>query len=309
MKDDDRNIDLRDNLYLELEEGLRDEKLENFEERYGSTEDFSKRAVGALFEKSPKARTTSKFGRKEPDPEEQYATYIQSTRANIRAEEERRQMEREEAARLQEQQLAELSEIARRRESRRKPLHAQATGGGVGHAKRRQKPGMPPLNIRNAAAVGLFAVLVVFVVLVLLINSSRSQLAQANEQIVSLEGEIVEHLVKIEGLEDEVNMLEGENERLLEAVNRLTAIATGQQPDLPPADYDTDEPGRTDITANLPPVTDAPTQRTHVVQANENLFALANRFLGAGNRYPEIMQANNLTTTEIYVNMVLIIPD
>lgn len=49
-------------------------------------------------------------------------------------------------------------------------------------------------------------------------------------------------------------------------------------------------------------------EQTYVVQANDTLWGIAKKFLGAGAKYPEIMSLNNLTSTVIRTGMVLKIP-
>ncbi|MGN1059481.1 MAG: peptidoglycan-binding protein, partial [Clostridia bacterium] len=46
----------------------------------------------------------------------------------------------------------------------------------------------------------------------------------------------------------------------------------------------------------------------YTVQKNDSLWALAEKLMGNGNLYPQIMAANNLTTTWIYPGMELVIP-
>lgn len=49
-------------------------------------------------------------------------------------------------------------------------------------------------------------------------------------------------------------------------------------------------------------------EQTYVVQANDTLWGIAKKFLGAGAKYTEIMKANGLTTTTIRSGMILKIP-
>lgn len=48
---------------------------------------------------------------------------------------------------------------------------------------------------------------------------------------------------------------------------------------------------------------------TYVVQKGDTLWGIAQRLLGAGDRYPQIMSANNLIDSMIHPGQVLIIPD
>lgn len=47
---------------------------------------------------------------------------------------------------------------------------------------------------------------------------------------------------------------------------------------------------------------------TYTVKSGDTLWGIAERFLGAGERYVQIMSANNLTTSMIYPGQVLVIP-
>lgn len=48
---------------------------------------------------------------------------------------------------------------------------------------------------------------------------------------------------------------------------------------------------------------------TYTVQAGDTLWAIADKFLGDGSRYVEILKANNLASSMIYPGQVLKIPD
>ena len=56
------------------------------------------------------------------------------------------------------------------------------------------------------------------------------------------------------------------------------------------------------------PTPEPAVEHTYVVQANDTLWGIAKKFLGAGAKYPEIMSLNNLTSTVIRTGMVLKIP-
>lgn len=51
-----------------------------------------------------------------------------------------------------------------------------------------------------------------------------------------------------------------------------------------------------------------PTPNKYTVQSGDTLWGIAERFLGAGERYVQIMSANSLTTSMIYPGQTLVIP-
>lgn len=311
------------------EDHMEDGKPESVEEIYGGTEDFSKRAVGSLFEQEEAedetpggVSPTAPRGRRAPgikresDSEEQYAKYLEMAHATNQREEERKRKEREETASRHEEQLAELSEVARRRKPPGEAVEEYAYGNP-------RQGTMPPLNIRNIALIGLFVVLAVFVVLIIMMNSAWSDTAAANQRIEVLQGEIAaltavneELAAELKELEYELAGLEFEMKDLLASLANLTA------PTLPAngPNQGTAETGSTPPAASTPAPTtpnlfpnmtlNAAGQRVYTVQETDTGFwALAVRFFGDGSRYPDILAANNLESNVLRPGMTLIIPD
>jgi len=239
-----------------------------------------------------------------PDPEEQYAKYLESAAETNRRETERKAAEKQKAIDLREEQLAELSAIVRKD----KP----SKGADKHHPKHPAKTGSRPLNVRNIAAVGLGITLVVFVVLILLINSSRSDLAEAQDRIAQLETEI-EGIVAINN-----NLAQ----QLADYQSRLQAqgqtTVGGASPDDTTTDDTTDDTNGSDETesgdetqavANFPnTIINAAGQMVYTAQPGDNFFAIALRFLGDGSRYPEILAINGLTSTVLRAGDTIIIP-
>lgn len=65
-----------------------------------------------------------------------------------------------------------------------------------------------------------------------------------------------------------------------------------------------------DKTSNVVPEVEKPVQNEvfHIVKHGDTLWAIASKYLGAGKRYPEIKEANGLTSNVIYSGMKLKIP-
>lgn len=61
------------------------------------------------------------------------------------------------------------------------------------------------------------------------------------------------------------------------------------------------------VTTSTPVAT--PTKRVHTVVKNDTLWGLANKYLGNGSRYPEIVKLNGLKTTMLRVGQKLTIPE
>jgi len=322
------------------EEEYAEDLREQFEEIYGSTEDFSKRAVGSLFGDdadltrdsadlaqvdtgaaySPSApRPPRSKDRWEPDPEAQYAKYLESVSETNRSDEERKQNEKERAIELREEQLAELSAVVR------KDKPSKSADGRMG--------GMPALNVRNIAAVGVVLVLVVFVVLIVMLNSSRSDLAEAQDRIAELESEMAEIVGENQDLTAQLAQQGNQTSNVtLPGYSGGTGIDTGDatnyngednsengenngggQAAVTPTPSPSPSPTPPTTAANVPATTtNAAGQRIYTVTTpGDTFFAIALRFYGNGMRYPEILAANGLTAADVgnlHVGDELIIP-
>jgi len=274
---------------------------EDFEERYGSTDDFSKRAVGSLFDDdNDKDAADDADGISEPympvntsgtrlgtDPDKQYAQYLKTAEANLHRERERKQAVKEKAIRNREEQLAEFSEAAKRR----KPKPAAGT---------RPQSGGSSINFRNVAAIAFILLLVVLVILVWQLNATRSRLAAANEQNDALELQMADFnnlRIANEGQAHRITELEEENARLLAQDTDTTD----------PGENGTDGGAEGGETAQTPStgsgtgtgvpstVTDAAGNRLYTVRQGDTFWSIAVAFFGNGNRYRDILSANGLT--------------
>ena len=300
------------------DEHLHDEIRENFEAIHGSTEDFSKRAVGSLFDEPEPAEAEAKpapTSRLVPDPEKQYAEYIQTAQADMRREQERNRAAKEKAIKERDEQLDELTEISRRKTAvpRKKPADAEEHEG---HTEARHPTRtMPPINVRNVASVAIFLVLIIFVVLVWQINSTRSRLAAANDQIAALQQQVVG--LNSQRTEDvgRISSLEAERDRLLAAQSPNEPETTTPDPDAP-YDEDTTEPDTDTDTATTVPgdrphtVVDTITgNRLYTVQPRDTFWSIAVAFYGNGQRHTDILAANNMRVEDLRYGMTIIIPD
>jgi len=324
------------------EEEYAEDLREHFEEKYGSTEDFSKRAVGSLFDNSadlaqdstplaqadegaayspsaprpPRGKEggVASSAKWSPDPEVQYAKYLESVSEINRSDEARKQAEKERAIKLREEQLAELSAVVR------KDRPSKSADGRAG--------GMPALNIRNIAAVAIVLVLVVFVVLITMLNSSRSDLAQAHDRIAELEGQMAEIVSTNQDLAAQLQTQGNQtsNVTLPGDGNGADTDTNNTYDDNGDDNGDADGNGQVTVTpspspsptpppavANVPATTtNAAGQRIYTVTTpGDTFFAIATRFYGNGMRYPEILAANGLTAADVgnlHIGDELIIP-
>ena len=322
-----------------------DKKQENFEEKYGSTESFSQRAVGSLFsddipsdkpakERAEERRTAemrppyeySRSGpgaprRPEPDPDKEYATYIESTERANRLEQERARAAKEEAILERDRKLNEkISEITGRSERRyvetprtETPERDEEEYRGTG-----RKP-MPPINIRNVAAIVFIVFLIIISVFVWQVTSLRSQLNQANTEIETFSGQL-EELVRLRlrnaEMESEITSKDAEIARLEDAL----AFSLGTtEPAYTPGEMTeeneetTEPPPAVQTPADLPHTTiNAQGQRVYTMQQGDTLWNIALRVYNDGTRWTDIMTANNLTEAQLPnlgAGTVLIIPD
>ena len=284
-------------------EPMNNEMLDDFEEKYGSTEDFSKRAVGSLFDEPASVKPDAKPEkppRLRSDPEEDYAKYLQSSREDIQNEMRRKEAAKEKAITRREEQLAELSkEIGGKRPISEDDVYVYA--GDKSKRNPRTRP-MPPINVRNVAALGLFVVLIIFAVLVWQLAAANSRLADANAQIAEMDEELI-------SLRDLRTVNAGLNTEVMdlraEVLDLLAALA------VPPSSIE-DDPDEIDVpNVDTPQTGTQPAAgRTHVVRDGDTLWGIAAATLGNGARYPEILAYNNLpANASPQPGQVLRIPD
>jgi len=329
-----------------------DKKQENFEEKYGSTESFSQRAVGSLFgdensterpvkERMPKESrpvemrppyeySRSRAGtshRREPDPDKEYATYIESTERANRLEQERVRAVREEAILERDRKLNEkISEITGRGERRYVETHRPENPpvrDAEEYIRVGRKPN-PPINIRNVAAIVLIIFLMIISIFVWQVTSLRGQLNQANAEIYAFGGQLVEMerlRLRYDEMESQIMLQNEEIERLEIALEFSQGTSAGPGHNAGETEGNNEDAGGTEVAgppdlqtpANLPHTTiNAQGQRVYTMQQGDTLWNIAVLIYGDGTRWMDILAANNLTEAQVPAlgaGTVLIIPD
>jgi len=281
----------------------------DFDEKYDSTDDFLKRSVSSLFDDIPSAKPTGtpstadklpRLPRFNADPEEEYAKYLQSAEKHNRNELQRKVAAKEETQAHHEQELAQFSSDVGKHRSYADPSPAPEYSYGGGKP---QKRNLPPINLRNIVALGLFVVLIIFVLLVW-------QLISANNRSAAAESTIAEYLEELLELRDLPVIIEGLNT----TISELRAANTSLQNELATANTsgaieDPDNQDETPGGAASPPSNQG-SQRTYTVQAGDSgLMAIAASQLGDGSRWREIMELNNMPNDTITPGQELILPD
>ena len=307
-----------------------DEIRGSFEDLYSDMENFSKRAVETLFDDesketrleddapgSDRVRPVLAY-HKEADPDEEYAAYIKTAQKANRIELERTKANREKAIADRDEKLDGISQIPRRRGE--SAIRNDAGEGDMyvddGNARLR-------INVRNIAAVGVFLLLIVFVILTWQMVSARSRLTAANDRIAELEAENAD-LLYLQMSRDEaddaagVDYFDGDSEYDYgEGADNLDGdpeydygVGTGLTANDAPGVQTNGAPG---THGDLPPNTtiNAAGQRVYTVQPGDSLWGIAVMFFGDGGRFLDIYHTNdNITDADnIPHGEDIIIPD
>ena len=262
------------------------EMIDNFEEKYGTTEDFSKRSVSSLFDDDMPRRPEDASRRPaflEPDPEAEYARYMEMARENMRHEAKRKEKKQQAAIDQREEALEEFSQAIGKRPRRPKPI----TESDV-YVYKERPPAGPRLNMRNIADIGLFAVLSIFAVLVWQLTASAGRVSYANAQIAEMNYELLElrgYRVQIESLNTQIAELQMDNDRLNDAL--AAGQAAGGNVHSNEAEDGTQE-------AYDGPASAAAPGRTHTVLPGQGHWAVAEAALGNGLDWDIIRHYNDL---------------
>lgn len=94
-----------------------------------------------------------------------------------------------------------------------------------------------------------------------------------------------------------VHTVEGNVDEAVRAMQRTTLTIMGAY-----------RPAYKDEPKPEPKPTPTPTPTKYTVVKGDTLWGIADRFLGAGDRYVQIMKANNLNDSMIYPGQILVIP-
>ena len=159
--------------------------------------------------------------------------------------------------------------------------------------------------------VGAAIFLVILVILIFIIINLRGDIREATEKYDDLRSQI--NNISIDNPDwNSEDLLENLTNRVAELqeiiderdieITRLNEQLNAPERPIPPADPQ-DPPNGSNTNQQEPP-----SQILHVVQDHENMWIIAARFLGNGARYPEIVAANNLSSSTVSPGMVLIIP-
>ena len=276
-------------------------------------------------------RPPSPYGR-EASPDEDYARYIRTAEKANRMEQEKHRVDKELAIIERDEKLSEISYISRRREEPVAKSKSAADANNPYMSNTPQNRGRARVNVRNLAALGAFLMLAVCAVLTWQWLSAQSELSAANqrlEELADLEAEVAELSAANDELESTVARLENENSALYEDVQALQAIIGGAAQGA--ADNGTnDEAGAPNETegdnnaaaetpaqvarpGDLPHTTfDSQGRRIYVMQQNDTVWSIAVRIFEDGNRFRDILAANNLTEAQaagLHAGTILFIPD
>jgi hypothetical protein len=169
---------------------------------------------------------------KEPDPEALHEAYLSSASESIRRQLKKDEDEKEAALKHKDRQWEELSKISRkaaRADARARAKSDDARWGEkeepwepMTNPKAPGKNPLPPINVRNVASLGLFAVLIIFGLLVWQNVAVNNSLAIADAEIERLKEQLVE-LDELLALRASNEVLEDENELMRDEIIRLNA--------------------------------------------------------------------------------------
>lgn|GEM_PF-3624964 len=316
MRENENNKDIKD--------------LQNEEQQAMNMGDFSRHMVGSLFDEETteaedegekqegikKAATPPPYrGMKQTDPDEEYARYIEATLRAAREEEERKTAAKEAAIQHREAQLDELSAISKKAPEKKpntptpppQPSTPAAPTRGPQQAKQR---GKATLNMRNILTLGLFVVLVVFCIFIWQILAINNQLSSANSEIALLRAAPSQE----QTLLAENATLNSQVAQLQASIDNYRAIIDSQQNvTYTPDANEGNQAGSTNQqqTPSGDPYTtrDAQGRRVYTVRQGDTMWNIAQRTLGDGSRYTEILAANSMTNSAVVVDSTLIIPE
>ena len=274
-----------------------------FEEQFGNIENFSRKAVGSLFE-NKEDPLQSRPPQDEPphrrlgrlsDPEAEYEAYLNSASEDNRKRVEREEAIRRDAIRHRDEQLSDLPKSSRRTQVEATEIAARERDEVNNITKPNPKKPKPSLNMRNIVALGLFVVLIIFAVLVW--------------QMVSLNVQLRDSNYDLEMARDGYAHLINENQDLREQIEQLEAnLELYRNLNAPP--YDDEyyyENGSDDPIVGQPTPTGP---RTHTFVARDTLTAVLMHVYGNTARMAEIVALNNIEDPDnIPVGFILILPD
>jgi len=284
-----------------ISEALKDEKPK----RMGDTLDFyndsmPRRAVEGLFEKADKPKPAPRM-HEEADTTPPKKTF-DDLEENIAIYSSKKTKEARRRTFLDEEPEPDVDR--RRNNLRLEPEYEDEDVGGYARLTRFiSNIDMENLPIvKMAVGAVIIIIIIIMMALVFRVNSVNARLAEANEKLAKIEDESADfERTRIEnsGLREQVNELEAEVDRLTELLkNQPVATPTPEQGSTTPA---TTAPAQTTPGSS----TEA---TTYTVQRGDTLSSIASKFYSNAAEYQKIMDANNLTNTNIFVGQVLRIP-
>jgi len=159
--------------------------------------------------------------------------------------------------------------------------------------------------VKMAVGAVIIIVLIIMTALVFRVNSVNAQLAEANNKLARAGDDSADYqrmLIENGGLKEQIDELEKEIERVTALLETSTPISQTPNPVTP--GVETQPPQATPGTGVQQPANST----TYVVQRGDTLSSIAQRYYGNSGEYRRIMDANNLTNTNIFPGQPLIIP-
>ena len=270
---------------------------EIFEEKFGNMENFSRQAVGSLFE-DDKPQTDPHetpepakppYKRINKNAEAEYEAYLNSASAENQREMAKRQAEKEAAIARRESHLSELPKSRKQLEEEFTDLDLEKVevsriSQAAGNRNRQVNKAWPPLNYRNIAAAGLAVFLVILMLMVWWLVSMNSRLNNATTELDELQGRNDALELEIAGLEMELEQLgtpgHMQNQNQENPLHTQPQETTTAAPDSTPAAQTTPAPQQGPII--------------HVVQPGETLSAISRIHFGDTSRVADIQALNNI---------------
>jgi len=272
---------------------------EIFEEKFGNMENFSRQAVGKLFDEEKKEETDTAqppYKRMSRSAEAEYEAYLNSASAENRREMLKKKAEKDAALALRESHLSELPKSRKQAEEQvldkeleRAEVYAISQVGKNKIKPEQTKKPVPPLNYRNIAAAGLAFFLLLLAVMIFWLASMNSRLQNSTNQVEEMQG--IQNALELE-IADLAWQLE------LAQATTLPAVT------LPDVTYNEDEndngeDSQAGDTQQGQATTQAPAgPRIHVVEPNQTLWAINAIYFGNVNRIADIMALNNIANAD-----------